>query len=69
MSFGGGENGDHGQMSLQAFFGVESGKVLEERITQLGMGIPKLDNDLSKMQHEIQILVERYTEVNKLVLG
>lgn len=69
MSFGGGESGDHGQMSLQAFFGVESGKVLEERITQLGMGIPKLDNDLSKMQHEIQILVERYTEVNKLVLG
>lgn len=40
---------------------------MEDRITQLGMGIPKLDQDLNKMQQEIQLLVERYTEANKKV--
>ena len=33
------------------------------------MGIPKLDQDLNKMQQEIQLLVERYTEANKKVQG
>ena len=36
---------------------------------QLGNGIPKLDSDLLRMQHEIQILVERYTESTKLAQG
>jgi len=61
--------GDPGQASLRTFFGAEGGKVLEERITQLGMGIPKLDTDLNKMQHEIQTLVEHYTEANKVAQG
>ena len=33
------------------------------------MGIPKLDTDLNKMQHEIQTLVEHYTEANKVAQG
>lgn len=53
MSFRSDESIDPGQNSLQTFFGVEGGKAIEERITQLGMGIPKLDNDLGKLQHEI----------------
>ena len=61
--------GDPGSASLRSFFGAESGKVLEERITQLGMGIPKLDQDLNKMQHEIQVLVERYAEADRTAKG
>lgn len=35
----------------------------------LSMGFPKIDNDINRMQQEIQILVERYTEANKAVQG
>lgn len=44
LSFRGFDNDKGGgDSSLQTFFGPESGKVLEDKITQLGMGIPKLD--------------------------
>jgi len=45
---GGPGSGADGNSSLSTFFGPESGKALEERISQLGMGIPKLDHDLQK---------------------
>ena len=72
LSFGSGGDmggGDQASASLRGFFGSEGGKALEERITQLGMGIPKLDQDLNRMQHEISVLVERYTEANKKAQG
>ena len=73
MSFGSSEQfyrgGGNDGPTLASFFGAEGGKGLEDRISQLGSGIPKLDQDLLKMQHEIQILVERYTEANKAAKG
>ena len=42
-----------GEDPLRSFFGPDNGKVLEDRISMLGMGIPKLDNDLQSMQQEI----------------
>lgn len=53
-NMGGGPGGPSGDSaSLSTFFGPESGKALEERISQLGMGIPKLDHDLQSAQQEI----------------
>ena len=43
-------------ISMQSFFGTGSEK-LEEKIMQLGLGLPKLDADLQKMQYEMQTLV------------
>lgn len=43
----------NGEDPLRSFFGPDNGKVLEDRISMLGMGIPKLDNDLQSMQQEI----------------
>ena len=55
-------------MSLQSFFGTGSEK-LEEKIMQLGVGLPKLDADLQKMQFEMQTLVQNYGELQKLQEG
>ena len=69
QSEGGGFSGDAGQASLRTFFGAEGGKALEDKIMGLSMGFPKVDNDINRMQQEIQILVERYTEADKAVKG
>ena len=37
------------EITLQSFFGIGSEK-LEEKIMQLGLGLPKLDSDLHQMQ-------------------
>ena len=49
-------------MSMQSFFGTGSEK-LEEKIMHLGLGLPKLDGDLQKMQFEMQTLVQSFSEL------
>ena len=55
-------------ISMQSFFGTGSEK-LEEKIMQLGLGLPKLDADLHKMQFEMQMLVQSYGDLQKIQSG
>ena len=59
---------ENDQLSMQSFFGPGSDK-LEEKIMQLGLGLPKLDSDLQKMQFEMQTLVQSYGSLQKVQKG
>ena len=65
LSFGAQES----QLAQDPVFGGETGKALQDRISQLGTGIPRLDLDLQTMQQEISALVENYTQATKAAQG
>ena len=53
---------------MAGFFGVGADK-LEDKIMQLGVGLPKLDSDLKMMQIEMQHLVQNYGELQRKQAG
>lgn len=60
--------GDDVRASMANFFGPGS-ELLEDKIMQLGVGLPRLDNDLKMMQIEMQHLVQNYGELQKKQAG
>lgn len=54
--------------NMQSFFGGSADK-LEDKIMQLGGGLPRLDNDLKMMQLEMQHLVQNFGELQKKQAG